>query len=337
MAQPLTLEALWKDLLPAAEEASPTGREEVLDSRNEVQYLRLPCRSVLNRCPSEQVPFAYTINPYRGCEFGCAYCYARYTHEYLGWEGGQDFERTVYVKERAGEVLARELGRKNLRGHLIAIGPATDPYQPAERRYEVTRDILKALSHHRRLWLSLTTKSDLLLRDLDLLQTIHARSHLCVNVTITTVDLHLARRLEPRAPTPEKRLKAVRELAQAGLNVGLFLMPLLPFLNDDEAGLETLMAQARDTGAQYVVPGLLRLRSAARKRFFPWLEQNFPELSPTYRRLFAQTLCLRAGDAQEILARVERLRHRYGLAAGPPAPGKGAPSDLPAQLSLPLA
>lgn len=298
------------------------------------QYVPLPCRSVLNKCAKGALPFAYTLNPYRGCEFGCAYCFARYTHEYMGWQEWVDFERTIYVKMAAAAVLAQELRPEKLSGCPIAIGTVTDPYQPAERQYCITRQVLEVFAQHRGLTLSLTTKSALLLRDLDVLQELHRRHRLTLQVTLITADRALCRRIEPRAPTPERRLQAVRGLAQAGLQVGVFAMPLLPFITDRPESLEALLQACADAGAQFAVADLLRLRSSARKRFGPWLRENFPELAPAYRRLFADGSRLGAPYQQEVLERFARLRERYGLSGGPPA---SAALPLPSgQLALEL-
>ncbi|HIE53051.1 MAG TPA: radical SAM protein [Armatimonadetes bacterium] len=310
-----------------------------VDARNAVEYFSLPCKSVLNRvCPSKgtrgRLSFAYTINPYRGCEFGCAYCFARYTHEYLGFEGWLAFERKIYVKEQAAEVLAGELNSAKLQGQTIAIGTVTDPYQPAERRFEVTRRILAVLAQHRGLRLSLTTKSDLILRDLDLLQILHQRHHLCLNVTLTVTDRHLSRRLEPRAPRPEKRLRAVRGLAAAGLTVGVFYCPVMPLVNDSKAALEAACRTAAEAGAQYLAWQALRLRSAARERFYPWLAETFPQLLARYRRLYAGDIEPPLAYRERVQAELDRFRQQYGLAAGPPPP----PADWFAeeQLILPF-
>jgi DNA repair photolyase len=312
------------------------AESDAVDERNEVQYFRLPCRSVLNKCANEAMPFAYTINPYRGCEFGCAYCFARYTHEYMGLEEWLDFERHIYIKEEAANVLARELKPEKLTGHPIVIGTVTDPYQPAERRHRVTRQLLEVLARHRGLTLSLTTKSALVLRDVDLLQELHRRHHLTLHVTIITADRALCRRIEPRAPTPEKRFQAVRGLAEAGLCVGVFAVPLLPFITDREEDLDALLRACAEAGAQFVVGEMLRLRSSARKRFEPWLEEHFPEYAPAYRRFFADGSRLGATYSEGVLERFARLRNRHGLPDRPPTSVAPTPAPPREQLALGL-
>src|SRR5579864_6579823 len=176
-----------------------------LEEGHKVEYFTLPARSLLNRCTSARMPFTWTINPYRGCEFACKYCYARYTHEFMEMRDGLDFERKIYVKQHTADLLRQEL-RHVKPGEEIAIGTATDPYQPAERRYEVTQAILEELARHRGLEIGIVTKSNLVLRDTDLLQQIAKNNRLFVNITITTLKADLARILEPRAPRPDLRL-----------------------------------------------------------------------------------------------------------------------------------
>ena len=166
-----------------------------------VVYFKLPSRSLLNRCTSARMPFAWTINPYRGCEFACKYCYARYTHEFMEMRDGVDFERKIYVKQQAAWLLRQDL-RKVKRGEEIAIGTATDPYQPAEKRFEVTRGILEEVAQHHGLKIGIVTKSDLIQRDIELLRRVAEHNSLFVNLTVTTLNTKLARTLEPRARVP---------------------------------------------------------------------------------------------------------------------------------------
>src|SRR5258706_12107272 len=165
---------------------------------HEVEYFTLPVRSLLNRCTGSRMPFTWTINPYRGCEFACKYCYARYTHEFMEMRDGIEFEQKIFAKQHAAELLHQEL-RRVKSGEDIAIGTATDPYQPIERKLEITRAILQELARHSGLELGIVTKSSLVVRDIDLLQEIGRRSHITVNITVTTTDADLARLLEPRA------------------------------------------------------------------------------------------------------------------------------------------
>jgi len=287
---------------------SPRRRE-----RAEVEYFALPARSTLNREASGRMPFAWTINPYRGCEFGCHYCYARYTHEFMEMWDGRDFERKIYAKENAPELLRAELRAARDRGLPIALGTATDPYQPAEKQFEITRRMLEVFAEFRGLEFSITTKSILILRDLDLLRGISARHRFSVHMTVTTTDERLARLLEPKAPPPAKRLEAVRVLSEAGVRVGVNLMPILPGLTDSPGTLEAVARAAAQAGATSLYGNLLFLMPSAMKQFMPFLEREFPRLVKRYRKLYARTAYLNGEYKQEISNLVSTLRTRYGL------------------------
>ena len=199
---------------------------------HEVEYFTLPVRSLLNRCVSRrQMPFTWTINPYRGCEFACKYCYARYTHEFMEMRDGIEFEQKIYAKQHAADLLRQEI-RKVKPGEQIAIGTATDPYQPIERKLEITRAILEEFARHSGLELGIVTKSALVARDIDVLKQIAQRNEIFVNCTITTTDAELARILEPRAPRPDLRLEALRKLREAGIGAGVICAPVLPGITD---------------------------------------------------------------------------------------------------------
>src|ERR1700686_326924 len=190
---------------------------ESLREGHNVEYFNLPSKSLLNRCVSNRsMPFTWTINPYRGCEFGCRYCYARYTHEFMEMRDGMEFEQKIYVKEHAAGLLRHELHRVK-QDEAIALGTATDPYQPAERRYEGTRAILEEFARHRGFELGIVTKSNLIVRDLELLKEVSRNNLLSIHVTVTTLNVELARILEPRAPRPDLRLDAVQALSRAGV------------------------------------------------------------------------------------------------------------------------
>ena len=287
---------------------------EEIDFRNDVEYRDLPCRVLLSPCNSRRVPFDYTINPYRGCEFGCVYCYARYTHEFMELEDWRDFERKIFVKGGARDALVRDLRRLDLDGKWIAIGTATDPYQPAERRYGLTRSLLEELAGRRNLQLSITTKSDLVSRDAELLGVISQANRLHVNITITTPHHTMSRRTEPRAPRPDRRLAAVRALADQGVTVGVFVMPVLPRINDGLEDLDLLVRLAKEAGADFLASNVLFLRKCSKKRFFPFLEERFPELVPYYRRLYAtnHTPAL-AEYTRRKSAEIQALKQKYGL------------------------
>ena len=224
---------------------------ESLRLGHEVEYFTLPVRSLLNRCTGVRMPFTWTINPYRGCEFACKYCYARYTHEFMEMRDGVDFEQKIYVKQHAANLLRQEL-RRVKPGEQIAIGTATDPYQPAERRFEVTRAILEELARHEGLELGIITKGNLILRDLDLLTQIGRKNRLMVNVTITTLNVDLARILEPRAPRPDLRMETVRKLSQAGIRAGVSCSPVIPGITDSLRNLEALVRATAEAGGKHI-------------------------------------------------------------------------------------
>jgi DNA repair photolyase len=286
---------------------------ESLREGHHVEYFTLPAKSLLNRCVSgRQMPFTWTINPYRGCEFGCRYCYARYTHEFMEMRDGMDFEQKIYVKQHAAELLRQEL-RKVKRGEAIALGTATDPYQPAEKRYEVTRAILEEFARHRGFELGIVTKSNLVLRDLDLLLSVAKANQLSVHITITTLHVELARILEPRAPRPDLRLDAVRVLSEAGVRVGLSCSPVLPGITDSPQDLEALMRAAAEAGADYVFANPLFLKPCSAAVFLPFVEKNFPHLAENYRQRYQDRAFLPPAYGKRLGQLIARLREKYKL------------------------
>jgi DNA repair photolyase len=286
------------------------------DAKRGTEYFLLPVRSILNECHSERVPFRWTVNPYRGCEFGCRYCYARYTHEYMELDSA-DFESKIFVKQNAGALTERDLGNEKVWGEHIAIGTATDPYQPAEHEYGATRAILEKMAEREGLSLSITTKSNQVVRDVDVLRRIAERSSLSVNVTITTPHARLARLLEPRAPRPDLRFEAVRKLREAGISAGVFAMPILPGLTDREEDLDALARRASEAGAQWFAAGVLFLMPSSWKAFSAFLEEKFPKLVARYRDWYRGYGNAPESYRKETKARVEKLRRKYGLGAHP--------------------
>lgn len=289
------------------------AQSQVLETKRAVRYFEIPARSILNRT-KPNMPFQWTINPYRGCEFGCKYCYARYTHEYMEMRA-EDFEDRIYAKSAAAHLLRQELGHVDRTEH-IALGTATDPYQPAERRYGRTRAILEVFARERGRFLGITTKSDLVLRDVDLLREIGQRNVLGVNLTITTLDEKLARLLEPRAPRPALRIETVRRLRAAGICVSVFPNPIMPALTDSEQALDRLARAAKEAGALSFGGGPLFLGTAARDIFLPFLDKEFPELGGRYRATFSKSMYLSKAYKDGLRERVQRIRDRYGLASG---------------------
>jgi DNA repair photolyase len=286
--------------------------ESIREGHN-VEYFTLPARSLLNRCVSKrELPFTWTINPYRGCEFGCRYCYARYTHEFMELRDGMEFEQKIYVKQQAAELLRHDL-KKVKRGESIALGSATDPYQPAERRYQVTRGILEEFSRHRGLELGIITKSDLIVRDVDLLRAIKRENRLSIHITITTLDTELARILEPRAPRPDLRMAAVEQLNDAGITVGVNCSPVLPGITDSPANLEAVVSAAAAAGARNLFAGPLFLKPCSSAVFLPFLEQHFPALVASYRERYKDRAFLPASYGKRIAELIARLRVKHGM------------------------
>lgn len=287
---------------------------ESLREGHNVEYFTLTSKSLLNRCVSRRaMPFTWTINPYRGCEFGCRYCYARYTHEFMEMRDGMEFEQKIYVKQHAAALLRHDL-RRVKPDEAIALGTATDPYQPAERRYEITREILAEFARHRGFEVGIVTKSNLIVRDIDLLGAVARSNKLSVHITVTTLDTDLARILEPRAPRPDLRMDAVRTLSVAGLRVGVSCSPVVPGITDSPADLEAVIRAAAEAGADYVFANPLFLKPCSAAIFLPFLEQNFPCLADNYRQRYHDRAFLPPAYAKRLSQLVHRLREKYKIA-----------------------
>ncbi len=309
--------------LTALGRAAEAGEE--MDVGHDVSFRSLKSRSILNKSVSKRLHWmAWSINPYRGCEFGCRYCYARYTHEFLapGDAGDGDgpirgvladvdsqaseakgrtpaplmslrdpeaFERRIFVKENAAWLLEQDLRRLAKQGRWneeIALGTATDPWQPIERRTGLTRSLLEVLARHEGLRIGVVTKSTLIARDIDLLQDIHRRNTLVVHITITTPDVELARKLEPRAPRPDLRFQTVRRLRAAGLTVGILNSPLLPGITDAAESIDRMTALARQADASFFAAMPLFLKPCSRPTYFAFVREHFPHLQVLYAERF---------------------------------------------------
>ncbi len=305
--------------------ASSPPAETQRKSAERPEYFLLPVKSILNRCDSNRVPFEWTINPYRGCEFACKYCYARYTHEYMELDGSE-FEKKIYVKKDAAPLLAHDISRKysyasersgGEKPDHIAIGTATDPYQPAEREHGVTRACLEELAKPEGLSISIITKSNQIVRDIDVLKKIAARSSLQIDITVTTMRARLARMLEPRAPRPDLRLVAVKELHAAGLAVGVSASPLVPGITDGQGELEAVAAAAKEAGAQWFFSGVLFLMPSSAKQFLPFVRQKFPRLAKQYEQWYAKNGYAPEEYRRKASERVARIREKYGFRPRP--------------------
>jgi DNA repair photolyase len=292
--------------------AKLAAQGESLKQGHEVEYFTLPTKALLNRCVSRRVPFNWTINPYRGCEFACKYCYARYTHEFMEMRDGLDFERRIYVKQQTAWLLRQELKRVK-RGEQIAIGTATDPYQPAEKRFEITRSILEELGLHRGLEIGIVTKSDLVVRDIDILLRVAEHNVLSVSLTITTLNGKLARILEPRAPRPDLRIQALAKLTQVGLTAGVICAPVLPGITDSPAALDKLVRATKGAGGKYISANTLFLKPCSASIFLPFLEKEFPHLVADYRKRYADRAFVSKAYSKRLSDLMAGLRKKHGI------------------------
>jgi DNA repair photolyase len=279
---------------------------------HDVEYFTLPVRSLLNRCSGSRMPFTWTVNPYRGCEFACKYCYARYTHEFMEMRDGLDFEQKIYVKQHAANLLRQEI-RQVKAGEDIAIGTATDPYQPAERRFEITRTVLEEFARHSGLQLGIITKSHLVVRDIGLLAAISKNNRLYVNLTITTLDANLARLLEPRAPRPDLRLDAVRKLSEAGIPTGVSCSPVLPGITDSPRELAALVRAVAKAGGKHIFANPLFLKPCSAAVFMPFLEKEFPQLAQSYKERYQGRAFVTEPYRERLAELMQRLREKHGM------------------------
>ena len=318
----------------------------VLDQRARgTSFIELSVRQVANSPEVTRMSF-WSLNPYIGCEFGCSYCYARDTHRWTaerhgtnepGTDPRDQFERQIFVKENAAAVLQRTLNPAKLGQQMLLIGTATDPYQPAERQFGITRSVLEALLGFRGLRIGITTKSPLVARDVDLLTELGRRHRVSVSISIISQDPTVIRQFEPRTPLPHARLRAVRALAQAGIDVGLLIAPVIPGVTDSWRALGGLMAAGKEAGARRADGFALRLAPVARAGFLPVLTRQFPELTTRYLRRYDNT-CSAGRDYHAALdRRIQTLQRIHGFPVSgarrslkPPATGRAAPAAAPA-------
>ncbi len=292
--------------------AKAAAAAPLLESKRTVTYSHLATGKWINRVKDGRHSFEWSINPYRGCEMACQYCYARYTHEFMELREPEDFETRIFAKVWNASEFRRELSRIP-KSQAIAIGTATDPYQHAERRYELTRRILESFANEngRKIWI--TTKSDLPSRDIELMQSVAKGNLLYVNFTITTMDAELARGLEPKAPRPDLRLVAVKSLAEAGIRCGVVASPVLPGINDAETDLAAIAAAAKAAGALWFGGGVLFLKSPTREVFFDYLRRDHPDLARRYEATYKAAARPGREYHLEIEARFESIRQQVGL------------------------
>lgn len=276
------------------------------------EYRPLTSRSLLSKTNSKRgLPFSHAINPYRGCEFACRYCYARYTHEFMN-QTPEDFEHRIYFKQNASWLLRQELGRLKP-GTAIAIGTATDPYQPLERRMRLTRSILEVFAKTSGFSLGIVTKSNLIARDIDLLNEIATRHKLSIHLTITTMDIRLARILEPRAPRPDLRIDTLAQLRKAGLRAGVMCSPLMPAITDSRGSINAVAKAAAAVGANFFAAGALFLKPCSLPTFFKFVEQHFPQLLPAYERRYSTSAFVSSEYRKRVAAVVDSICEEHKL------------------------
>lgn len=281
-----------------------------------IQYHEIECASAIQHV--QGMPFDWSLNPYQGCVHGCHYCYARRFHRFLDLDPGTDFEREIFVKTNVATQLRRELSRPGWLGGQVSIGTATDPYQPIEGRYRLTRACLEAFLDHRNP-VGLVTKGTLIVRDLDLLQSLEEAAGTSVCFSLTTLDRDLWRRLEPGTPPPRQRLRALERLAQAGVRAGVFIAPVLPGITDDPHALQAIAQAAADHGAQFLGTQLLYLREGTRQHFLAYLEQDHPDLIARYRSLYPGSYAPKRFQ-QRLEHELAAVKQRVGLVDTPPPP-----------------
>jgi DNA repair photolyase len=304
----------------------PAAPLPILDQRERgTRFIEWEVRSVLNTPATTRMGY-WSINPYVGCEFGCSYCYARETHRYAleradsrtgerpdGLPPFEAFEKEILVKANVGDVLAKTLDPEKLKGSSLVIGTATDPYQPAERKFRVTRQILERLLGYRGLSIGIITKSPLVTRDIDVLQQLSQIHEISVNISLVTASASLARRLERRSPIPSARLRALKTLVQRGIHAGLLVAPILPGISDDRPGLADLFAAAKAAGAYYIHGHPLRLDPVLAPRFIALVEQRFPHLADKYHSNFQDRFHVTRDYQEALTQRLNSLQREFGF------------------------
>jgi DNA repair photolyase len=278
-----------------------------------ITFYEIYAKSIINRVSSaSNMPFQWTINPYRGCTHKCRYCFARPSHDYLGMNIGEDFDSKIVVKVNAAELLRVELAKKTWRGEAIAMGTNVDPYQRAEGKYQLMRGILEELCGRANPF-SILTKGTLILRDLDLLTYAARVSHVRIGVSIGFVDPVVWRQLEAGAPSPRARLGVCKTLQEAGVGCGVLMAPILPYLTDSDDQLEATVAGIAKAGARSVTPLVLHLRPGVREWYFAWLQKNRPELVNSYQRLYVRGAYAPKDYTSAITQRVYQIAKAYGI------------------------
>ena len=295
-----------------------------------VRYEETQCRSALNRVQGMQ--FRWSLNPYRGCVHGCHYCFARRYHSYYDLNVGDDFTSVIIVKTNVARVLRKELSRPSWRREPVAVGTATDPYQPIEGKYRLTRQCLEAFADCRSP-VRMVTKGSMIIRDIDLLSDLTRHAGATVCFSLTTMDRDLAKRLEPGTPPPAKRMLALERLAQAGINAGVLLAPIIPGITDSLESLREVVQAASSSGAQFLNGQVLHLKDGTRDHFLGFMREEYPHLLPGYLRLYPEAYASNRFQ-DKVAGRLEELRRTYPLTTRT-MPQPSTP-PLTRQLTLPI-
>jgi len=296
---------------------------------SDVIFEEIECKTAVTRLnlpPGNPLPFRWTLNPYRGCQHACTYCFARGSHEHLGYDSGRDFDTRVIVKVNLPEVLRQDLSRPSWRRELIAIGTACDPYQAAELKYSLTHRTLRVLRDGANP-ASITTKSPFVIRDADVLEDLTKVAEVSVNFSVATLDEDVWRRIEPGTALPSKRLQAMEALAARGVRVGVMLAPVLPGLTDAPESLEAVVRAARDHGASFVHDNVLYLKPGTKEWFMPFLREAYPHLAERYAKYYRGVYAPRT-YTQEVHRVIDGLRRKFGLVPRAPAAPRAGQMQL---------
>jgi DNA repair photolyase len=301
---------------------------ELEPRRADVEYVEQPCKTALNRVKG--MPFNWSLNPYMGCEHRCSFCYVRAFEKRADRPSDDRYGRAIRVKVNVAEVLRQELARKSWQGESVAVGAATDPYQPAEGRYRLTRGCLEAFRDFANP-IGLITRGPMIVRDIDVLAELSERAEVSVNFSIPTLDDEVWRRTEPGTAHPRQRLRALERLVAAGIRAGVGMAPILPGLSDRPEQMEAVVKAARDAGACHIWANVLYLRPGTREHFMDCLARHWPDQVPAYERLYAGRAYLPKEAVQPVVERVGRLGRLHGVGA---RPKQFTPPARPQQLTL---
>ena len=291
-------------------------------------FEEIECKTIINKTSASGIPWQYSINPYRGCQHACIYCFARGTHEYLGYDSGRDFESRIIVKLNAADVLRQELRRPSWKKDMILLGTACDPYQQAEIKYGITHKLLEVMLQYTQP-VHMLTKSPAVVRDIDIWARLAEVTDAQIGFSIPTLDEAVWKKMEPGTAKPIKRFDALREMTAAGVRCGVMIAPIIPGVTDDERHLEAVIAAAKDAGAAFVSPNVLYLKPGTKEWFMPALREAYPHLSGKYQRYYRGPYAPK-DYTREIVALVNRIRDRWGFSDERPA-RKRAPDT---QMSL---